>query len=49
MFCLLNQKVNKEASVICFDVRIAGKNKAACFGMVLSKINGSDVRHWAIL
>ena len=48
MVWLLNGKVNKEAGAVCFDTRIVGK-KPIQLGMILSKIDGIDVRHLAIL
>jgi hypothetical protein len=34
----------KVATIICFGVRITRKKTEKCFGMIPSKIDGSDVR-----
>ena len=47
-FCILNRKENKEAGTISFEVRIPWKNPENSYGKIPSKIDGSDVRKWAL-
>ena len=48
MYWIHNGKGNKEAGIICFEARFPRKKIIYYHGTIPSKIDGSNVRYWAL-